>query len=473
VSSVGRFSARRRVVPGSDGSRLGAATVVLPVAALAGLLSLLFLPDTEPALVTGAVIRASVEASMLAVGALTAALTFLRASQLRRRSDFLLGIALTVLTLSIAATWWVAAWFPDTGSPLVLAWLIEFLRFEAALAFLVAAMAPRARLDRPLRTAAVAVAATAAVVAVWAALVRVHALPPAYTTAGAVPDPATLTTTLELLGAAAMLLAAFVFRRDLRRERQAFLTWVSAACMLNGFSRLHFAVSPTIFSDQVTVGDVLRTIGLALLLLASAAELERYGHLLADARARDERIRLARELHDGVLQELTFLNRGLSMVATPEDVTDEDLHDWRSSSRRALDESRSVVTTWLRPPPEALGDLVCSLAVELAERGGAKLDARVDPTLDLGPRGAEALLRIVREAISNAVQHGGAEHIDLLVDASDGLRIEIRDDGSGFDPASTRRGVGLDSMQQRAEDLGGRFRLVSRPGAGTRIEVTV
>ncbi|MFA9428804.1 sensor histidine kinase [Egicoccus sp. AB-alg2] len=448
--------------------------MVLPVAASAGVFSflLLLLPDGEPAIVTGAEIRASLEAAMFAVVVLTAALTFLRVTQMRRRSDFLLGIALCVLALSIATTWWVAAWFPVTGSPRAAAWLVEFLRFQAALAFLVAAWTPRAGLERPGRKVVAAVAAAAAGVALWAVLVQAAVLPPAYTLVGSDLRPAALTMVLELGGAVAFLAAAVGFVRDLQRERQAFLTWVAAACVLAGFSRVHLALEPTHFSDQITVGDVLRTVGLAVLLIAAAAELERYGHLLAEARAREERGRLARELHDGVLQELTFLNRGLSMVGLPEDVTTEDLDDWRSSSRRALEESRSVVTTWLRPPPEALGELVRSIAVELAERGGARLEARVDPGLDLGPGAAEALLRIVREAISNAVRHGGAEHIELVLETRDGLRLVIRDDGRGFDPDRTPRGVGLDSMRQRAEALGGDFRLVSRPGVGTRIEVS-
>jgi signal transduction histidine kinase len=89
----------------------------------------------------------------------------------------------------------------------------------------------------------------------------------------------------------------------------------------------------------------------------------------------------------------------------------------------------------------------------------------------------EALIRIVREAVSNAGRHGRAGRVDVELGANGGTacRLRIVDDGTGFDPGLVEpgRGFGLVSMRERAEALGGRFRLVSSPGAGTEIEVVL
>jgi two-component system NarL family sensor kinase len=89
-----------------------------------------------------------------------------------------------------------------------------------------------------------------------------------------------------------------------------------------------------------------------------------------------------------------------------------------------------------------------------------------------------AAFRIVQEAVRNAIRHGRATHVcvDLALDA-DGLIVNVSDDGSGFDPASTPTpdrhpsGMGLLSMRERAELLGGEFRLSAAVGAGTSLRV--
>jgi signal transduction histidine kinase len=92
----------------------------------------------------------------------------------------------------------------------------------------------------------------------------------------------------------------------------------------------------------------------------------------------------------------------------------------------------------------------------------------VPPGLPEG-RGRE-LVRIVQEALTNVRRHSGARHVrvDLGVEG-DALRAEVSDDGRGFDPESSRSGVGRHSMRQRALELGGEIELRSRPGRGTRV----
>ena len=87
---------------------------------------------------------------------------------------------------------------------------------------------------------------------------------------------------------------------------------------------------------------------------------------------------------------------------------------------------------------------------------------------------AEDLLRIVQQAVDNALKHARANsvHIEITFKKKE-VCLQIKDDGKGFDVRKTRRGVGLASMRERAQQIGGKFTLTSKPGKGTRVEVSV
>jgi signal transduction histidine kinase len=88
----------------------------------------------------------------------------------------------------------------------------------------------------------------------------------------------------------------------------------------------------------------------------------------------------------------------------------------------------------------------------------------------------EALFRIAQEAVNNAVKHARAKRVRIALSAGGAtVRLTVVDDGVGFDPARDIRagGLGLTSMRERASALGGRIRIETSPGAGTRVEVTV
>lgn len=86
----------------------------------------------------------------------------------------------------------------------------------------------------------------------------------------------------------------------------------------------------------------------------------------------------------------------------------------------------------------------------------------------------EDLARIVREAVSNAARHGEAQNITVALSNTDAIRVRVSDDGKGFDPdLPRRRGFGLTSMRERAEQRGGTVVVRSKPGEGTEVEVVV
>jgi signal transduction histidine kinase len=115
----------------------------------------------------------------------------------------------------------------------------------------------------------------------------------------------------------------------------------------------------------------------------------------------------------------------------------------------------------------------------LEELHGIEIDLDVDEALDAGDGERDRqVLRIAQEALQNALRHAGAHHIAVrLASVNGGLALEVEDDGVGFvpdDPQLRSRRLGLTSMEERAERLGGRLEIRSSPAAGTtvRLEVT-
>jgi signal transduction histidine kinase len=192
-----------------------------------------------------------------------------------------------------------------------------------------------------------------------------------------------------------------------------------------------------------------------------------------------ERNRLALELHDVVSQKLFSLVLSAEAAATQ---LERDPAAARSQvericelAREALDELRSLILG-LRPPELERDGLAGALRKEvgmLARVHGVQVELVGDaPSWGNGERDL-AVLRIVHEALHNALRHAGADRIEVRLDPD---AIEVNDDGVGFDPKLSElrsRHLGLTSMEERARELGGRLEIRSRPGSGTSVRLSV
>ncbi|HEX2143271.1 MAG TPA: GAF domain-containing sensor histidine kinase [Glycomyces sp.] len=189
----------------------------------------------------------------------------------------------------------------------------------------------------------------------------------------------------------------------------------------------------------------------------------------------EERNRLARELHDAVMQRLFSLRlsaraaRKLSTV-DPEAAACR-LGEVETLAAEAIAELRAVIVE-LRP-----ADLDAHGLVETLRRHVALLDRLHDTEVtfelrspvDLSRDGEVEVLRLVQEALSNAFRHAQARHVSVTVETE---RITIADDGHGFDATeAATRGLGLLSMRERAKALGGDLELTTAPGEGTIVTV--
>lgn len=186
----------------------------------------------------------------------------------------------------------------------------------------------------------------------------------------------------------------------------------------------------------------------------------------------EERNRLARDLHDSVVQTLF----GLSLAAeAARNGAAHQIEQVNELARTALAELRSIVFE-LRPADLAAEGLVPTLVkhTEILQRVfGQEIDVQVLSERALEPTVELELFRIVQEALSNALKHANASKVQVVIDLDAvPARIEIADDGVGFDPDAVpvrARHLGLLSMEERAASIGGTLRLDSAPGRGTHV----
>jgi signal transduction histidine kinase len=184
----------------------------------------------------------------------------------------------------------------------------------------------------------------------------------------------------------------------------------------------------------------------------------------------EERRRLARELHDGVAQDLAGLVMGLEALKRAPGTT--DVSELQRMARSAAEGVRELI---LDLRPRVLDDLGLGAALRwLVHERHPGLHVRLDVALDRHlPAPVEtAMFRIVQEGLTNVERHAAATRVGLRVWSAGGeVGAVVEDDGRGFDPRVGTGGLGIVGMRERAEQLGGRLRIVSRSAAGTRLEV--
>jgi signal transduction histidine kinase len=219
--------------------------------------------------------------------------------------------------------------------------------------------------------------------------------------------------------------------------------------------------------------------------VALAVENARLHEQVLDRAVLEERERIARELHDGLAQVLGYINtqtqavKKLLETGRTRDATSE-LEEMGEVSREVYAEVREAIVG-LRAAPAGLIPALRDYLDRLPRMRGCDVELRVvgvKESLPLAPAAEIQFVRIVQEAISNVRKHAGASHVEVTVGAKgDSIGVEIADDGRGFDPMLLDRTgwprLGLQTMRERAQAIGGTFDLMSTPGHGTRIAVYV
>jgi PAS domain S-box-containing protein len=202
-----------------------------------------------------------------------------------------------------------------------------------------------------------------------------------------------------------------------------------------------------------------------------------------------ERSRLARELHDSVTQSLysvtMYTEAAARLLMDGQQATAaEYLRDARDTAQEALREMRLLLFE-LRPPVLEQSGLAGALQARLdavEKRAGVQADLRVAGVegmadADWLPLAAQQeLYHIAQEALNNSLKHARARHLQVCLQLEGGaVRLDVVDDGVGFDPttAEARGGLGLPGMRERVQRIGGQLQIESAPGQGTRVRVEV
>ncbi len=267
------------------------------------------------------------------------------------------------------------------------------------------------------------------------------------------------------------LLAALGFTRRHRLTNDELSGWLAVGCILAGASRINYYFHPAVHSNWVYTADVFRLGFYLALLIGAAREIASYWTSVVAAASLEERRRLARDVHDGLAQEIAYIARNVRLLrehgAEPQ-LVDRILR----GVARAQEESRRVVGALAAKVDEPLDRALAEAVRDAAQRYGTSIDMELASGISLSPREREAVVRIASEAVTNAARHSGAETLRLYLERLDaGMRLGIVDDGDGFDEDEPPSGFGLVTMRDRAEALGGKLRIDSRRGAGTKVEL--
>jgi signal transduction histidine kinase len=449
------------------------AAAAAAVAVLATLI-VTFVPGLDSA-ESSASASAAIDTAATIALAVTTAIVAGRARRAASRQDLILADGLLVLTL---ATLFFAL-VPDLSDTTVrtfAVWAGSAVRLLAGALILFAAWGPPKALEDPGREVRLglvgAVASTALIVVVIAlvadALPTVPVLPHEGRVSRDILAGPTSLSVVEVALALGLLTASIGFATRSERLQDALLAWVAAGLALAAFSRFGYALFPSQGGDYLYIGDLLGLSAYLVLLTGASIEVLGAQEALTEAAIRDERRRIARDLHDGLAQELAFITaqtRRLSAGPGREELL--------AAAERALEESRLAIAGLIRESDKPLEQTLQDAATSTAARAGVEVVLDLQPGIVVSPEARQAMLRTQAQAIVNAAVHGRASRVQISLRAEPELRLSIVDDGNGFDADAPRRAdsIGLISLRERAESLGGELLVRSRPGEGTTIEV--
>jgi signal transduction histidine kinase len=209
------------------------------------------------------------------------------------------------------------------------------------------------------------------------------------------------------------------------------------------------------------------------------AEIERKGRELQRLQVLEERERIGKELHDGVIQSLFALGMHLQAMATASG--DEDVARRLEVAVEDIDHAIRDLRNYifgLRPgilADRQLDQAIKEMATEFGRRSGVVTVVEVDADAAsvLASRASD-IVQLVREALSNVGRHGAATTCRVSLRREDtGYVLEVDDDGRGFDLGTTTWGMGLRNLRERVESLDGSFDVRSTPGEGTTVRATL
>jgi signal transduction histidine kinase len=281
-----------------------------------------------------------------------------------------------------------------------------------------------------------------------------------------------LATTVSVSCAVLLFVSAGGFAlRHRDGDRSAGLLTAAAMCTAGAqLGKLGLGVAPP---DWVTPSDALRVAGYGLLLATAVGMYRSSQAKMARDALSAERLRIARDLHDGLAQDLAF-------IAAHSERLEREFgadHPLAVAAQRALDASRGQIVDLEASTASSTEAALREVAAELSARYNVNVKVLVDDAVNSDRTEHERveLVRIAREAIANAARHGGARNVTVRLGSRRAdLLLRVSDDGCGFDGAGKETagtGLGMGTMRARAKAVGGRLVTRTRESGGAEVEV--
>jgi len=317
----------------------------------------------------------------------------------------------------------------------------------------------------------------------------------AFTDASGLPDTTPFGAAVHLVTGGLFFAGAYASRALWRTDRAVVDGWIAVGLVFGGFAELHWMLYPTAHPGQVSTGDLL-WLGFSVSLLiglesavraglrelrAANVELVRLRDADVERAALEERSRLARELHDGLAQDLWLAKLRTGELASMDGLS--------VGARQAARDALAAIDIGLGDAREAVAalrsfahhdsgfcDLVHRTVEDIGERFGLRVEFTFegDDTTRIDPRTRAEIVRIAQEAMTNVARHAEATVVGVrLAISGDRVTLRVVDNGRGFDTAAVGlESFGLVTMRERAALIGGRLRVASRAGSGTRVVLT-
>jgi signal transduction histidine kinase len=286
------------------------------------------------------------------------------------------------------------------------------------------------------------------------------------------------------------LWGASLYRRLYRERGGAYAAYLSVVLVVAAFAQVHWAIQPGIYAPVVTLDDILRAAMSVVLLIGleeqsredvdrlsvANEELEQRRTSEAERAAREAAI--ARDIHDGMAQELWLAKLKLSRLANVPDLSSEAkalTSEGRVAVDRALEQARAAVASIRERDAGAPFDQSLANAVAaFAEQSGLKVELGGELP-EVSPRAASEIVRVVQEALANVRKHADATVVRISIEREgNGSTLTIADNGRGFDVGqASGTGYGIRGMRERAALIGAGLDVVSRPQDGTRVILTL
>jgi signal transduction histidine kinase len=311
--------------------------------------------------------------------------------------------------------------------------------------------------------------------------------------AGAMPDVTSIALLIQAISAALFLVGVILYRRSYLRDGPVADGYLAVAMLIGAFAEIHFYFYPGVYGGLVTTSEALRLAFFVVLfaginaesrsdlraLRSAYAALDRLRMSEAERATLEERTRLARELHDGLSQDLWFAKlKHERLVQYVPDDQKELAQEVTQAIDSAIAEAKQAVVTMraAEDRERPLEELMSRTIDDFAARSGVRADfSAADLPMALPPRIQVEALRVLQEALTNVRKHADATVVRVAADFQDStLHVTIVDNGRGFRPEETSGGgLGVQGMKERARLMGGDLRVVSEPSGGTSVDLTV